>query len=65
VFNLYVEGRISVEQALANADSANNLRLRIKNYDLSRPSLKKSPAGGQASDDIRMEGGTPPNLRRV
>ncbi len=29
LFMLYKEGRISLEQALANADSANNLRLKI------------------------------------
>jgi twitching motility protein PilU len=30
LFNLYREGKISIEQAIANADSANNLRLKIK-----------------------------------
>lgn len=30
LFKLYREGKISLEQALINADSANNLRLRIK-----------------------------------
>jgi Tfp pilus assembly ATPase PilU len=30
LFVLYKEGRISLEQALINADSANNLRLKIK-----------------------------------
>jgi len=30
LFALYVDGRISLEQALVNADSANNLRLKIK-----------------------------------
>lgn len=30
LFNLYKGGKISLEQALINADSANNLRLRIK-----------------------------------
>jgi twitching motility protein PilU len=30
LFNFYREGKISLEQALANADSANNLRLKIK-----------------------------------
>jgi len=29
LFMLYKEGKISLEQALANADSANNLRLKI------------------------------------
>ncbi len=30
LFNLYRDGKISLEQAIANADSANNLRLKIK-----------------------------------
>ena len=30
LFTLYKDGRISLEEALANADSANNLRLKIK-----------------------------------
>jgi twitching motility protein PilU len=30
LFSLYRDGKISLEQALANADSANNLRLKIK-----------------------------------
>ena len=30
MFQLYYEGKISLEEALRNADSANNLRLRIK-----------------------------------
>lgn len=66
LFDLYVQGRISAEQALANADSANNLRIRIKNLDLSRQSLRKGPAGGPGSDDLRIEGVTPTShLRRL
>jgi twitching motility protein PilU len=34
LFQLYKDGRISAEQALANADSANNLRIQMKNLDL-------------------------------
>ncbi|MBM4124727.1 MAG: PilT/PilU family type 4a pilus ATPase, partial [Nitrospira sp.] len=30
LFNFYKDGKISLEQALANSDSANNLRLKIK-----------------------------------
>jgi twitching motility protein PilU len=30
IFNLYKEGRISYENAIAYADSANDVRLRIK-----------------------------------
>ncbi len=33
LFNLYREGRISLDEALRNADSANNLRLKIKLAD--------------------------------
>ncbi|MBI3781963.1 MAG: PilT/PilU family type 4a pilus ATPase [Deltaproteobacteria bacterium] len=34
---LYSEGRITLDQAIANADSANNLRLKIKSADAKRP----------------------------
>jgi twitching motility protein PilU len=34
LFALYRDGRIDAEQALANADSANNLRIQMKNLDL-------------------------------
>jgi twitching motility protein PilU len=34
LFQLYRDGRIDAEQALANADSANNLRIQMKNLDL-------------------------------
>jgi twitching motility protein PilU len=34
LFQLYEEGQISLEQALANADSANNLRVKIKLDDM-------------------------------
>jgi len=30
IFKLYMSGRISFDDAIANADSPNNLRLRIK-----------------------------------
>ena len=33
LYRLYSEGRITLEEALRNADSANNLRLRIKLAD--------------------------------
>ncbi len=36
VFNLYMSGQIDIDSALANADSANNLRLRIQAADLKR-----------------------------
>ena len=34
IFDLYLAGRIDMDQALANADSANNLRLRIQNEEM-------------------------------
>ena len=30
LFELYKQGKISLEEAVKNADSANNLRLRVK-----------------------------------
>jgi twitching motility protein PilU len=65
LYTLYAEGRISPEQALANADSSNNLRIRIHNLDLSRQP-KKQPDAGPQPDDFRIEGVTPtPHLRRL
>jgi twitching motility protein PilU len=65
LFALYAEGLISEEQSLANADSANNLRIRIKNLELSdratRPQRK--PAAAQR-DILRIEG-TSSQTRRV
>lgn len=40
LFDLYKEGRIAYETALANADSANNLRLKIKVAGLAEPGEK-------------------------
>lgn len=36
LFNLYVDGQIAYDEALRQADSANNLRLRIKLYEEGR-----------------------------
>ena len=41
LFELYRDARIDAEQALANADSANNLRIKMKNLDL----RQQSPGG--------------------
>ena len=43
LYKLYKEGRISLEEALKNADSKNNLRLRI--------TLDKNPAGAAAIEE--------------
>lgn len=45
LFQLYLEGKIDSEQALANADSANNLRIRIRNEELKSG---QSPVNGPA-----------------
>ena len=43
LFNLYREGKISLDQAIMNADSANNLRLKIK---LAGMKVDEEPATG-------------------
>ncbi|MEQ8861568.1 MAG: PilT/PilU family type 4a pilus ATPase [Pseudomonadales bacterium] len=43
LFRLYSDGRISLDDALANADSANNLRLRIKLSESETPGPAASP----------------------
>ena len=43
LFTLYKDGKISLEQALANADSANNLRLKIKLAGLRIDEESKEP----------------------
>jgi len=58
LYSLYAEDRISLEQALANADSSNNLRIRIQNLDLAREP-EKTPSPGCGPDDFRIEGITP------
>ncbi len=48
LFKLYDQGRISLEEALKNADSANNLRLRIKLHSQAGPAADEAgdqPAG--------------------
>ena len=52
LFNFYKAGLISLDQALINADSANNLRLKIKlagmkgEEVLAKPVRKEEPGGG-------------------
>jgi twitching motility protein PilU len=60
LFQLYRDGRIDAEQALANADSANNLRIQIKNLDLrtaDRKALDDSP-------NLRIHGVNPDQMFR-
>jgi twitching motility protein PilU len=47
LFHLYKEGRITLEEALKNADSANNLRLRIKLDQAGSGIAMEAPAAQQ------------------
>lgn len=47
LFQLYQEGRISLDEALKNADSANNLRLRVKLAEDNGLEDKKTPFNKQ------------------
>ncbi len=49
LYNLYKQGRITLDEALKNADSANNLRLRIKLTD------KKNDMTDDAADAAEKE----------
>jgi twitching motility protein PilU len=49
LFNFYRDGKISLEQALANADSANNLRLKIKLAGLKTDEEGAPAPGAQAA----------------
>jgi twitching motility protein PilU len=64
LFGLYMDGLISKEHALANADSANNLRIRIKHLDLSRKTpLERRAVEAEEGDGFRIAGVTPENSR--
>jgi len=66
LFALYAEGRISEEQALADADSANNLRIRLKNLDITTKTPQQRAAAGGGGDGFRIEGVSPtPHLRKL
>ncbi len=54
IFDLYMEGRIDEDQALANADSANNLRLKIQSEEIKTGTLtKEEKPDFRISRDIR------------
>ncbi|WOX06359.1 PilT/PilU family type 4a pilus ATPase [Microbulbifer pacificus] len=58
LFKLYVEGRISLDDAIRNADSANNLRLRIKLYEEGKkPKAPASEAEGERSGVLKTATG--------
>ena len=56
LFALYKDGKISLEQALVNADSANNLRLKIK---LAGLMVDEEPAAAQSDETTKAR----PELR--
>ncbi|HYM37261.1 MAG TPA: PilT/PilU family type 4a pilus ATPase [Nitrospiraceae bacterium] len=62
LFNLYREGKISLDQAIMNADSANNLRLKIKLAGLKTdeegtPAAPGAPAAAKAASPTAATGG--------
>jgi twitching motility protein PilU len=63
LFSLYRDGKISLEQALANADSANNLRLKIKLAGLKTdeegaPAAPGAPAAARAAAQAATQSAT-------
>ncbi len=61
LFNLYREGKISLDQAILNADSANNLRLKIKLAGLKtdeEPAAGAKPAAPGAAPKPAADVGT-------
>jgi len=59
---LYQEARIDAEQALANADSANNLRIQMKNHDLRQADRKMLDDSG---GNLRIQGAPGDQFRRM
>jgi twitching motility protein PilU len=60
LFQLYKDGHINAEQAVANADSANNLRIQMKNLDLRQADRKAvDDTGG-----LRIQGVSPEQMYR-
>ena len=69
LFQLYKENKISLEQALINADSANNLRLKIKleglKGDEAVNALLDKQMGASASDAFKIQGGAAGNVTPI
>ncbi len=57
LYKLYKQGRISLDEALKNADSKNNLRLRI-NLD-ENPSANSAPAAKATNEEAQKPDATP------
>jgi twitching motility protein PilU len=64
LFELYSLGRISEEQALANADSANNIRIKIKQHDL-KMAGKPHKTVLPGEENFRIEGERNMGVRRL
>jgi twitching motility protein PilU len=65
LLELYREGRIDREQALANADSANNLRIQMKNLDLRMQGNSRKVTAETETSGLRIQGVGPDSpLRR-
>jgi twitching motility protein PilU len=60
LFSLYKDGKITLDQALINADSANNLRLKIK---LAGLKVDEEPVPAQAGDNDDVGKGEPLQLQ--
>jgi twitching motility protein PilU len=60
LFQLHSDGRIDMEQALANADSPNNLRIRMRNEQ-----MKRTGVSGEEAASFRIQGRQQPQLRRI
>ena len=54
LFRLHMDGKIDLDEALANADSANNLRLRIRNEE-----MKRGKTDEREAPNFRIEGVAP------
>ncbi|MBX3320369.1 MAG: PilT/PilU family type 4a pilus ATPase [Nitrospira sp.] len=66
LFQLYKENKITLEQALINADSANNLRLKIKleglKGDEAVNALLDKQMGDHGTDAFKIQGGASGNV---
>jgi len=51
LLRLYAEGQITKDEALANSDSVNNLRLKIKMYDAAKSAESAPPAASETQPD--------------
>lgn len=60
LYKLYEEGKISLEEALKNADSKNNLRLKISLGSSSATEEPKDVKGSEAAEGDKENKGAPP-----